>query len=657
MLKFFKKLERTRNFVLLLFALVMVASLVLFYAPTRDNAPDTLARSEEAVATVKGETVTVGELYRQKENYSRMAGGATFPAKFMLNQLISGRIMRVEADRLGLTATDTEVARLIHEQYKPTDGKPFDQAAYERMAVQQAGTVSAFEQAIRDELSARKLEAFLTAGVTVSEEEVLEDFKKKNTKFDLSYVMVNPTELAQTITPTEEQLREYFEQNKQAYYISLPQKKIRYVYISTTKLGEKLPITDAELQAEYDKLPADKKIAGVRGQEIVLRIPKPEFEGDILEKANELVDRLKRSGEPVSEEAFAELAKGHSENPATAPAGGALPRPVRENLNNPNDPYQRLLKMQPGQISEPISYQGRYFILRRGEEVPKTLEEAKKELDVSLRNRKAYAAAAELANKVTETLKQNKDVQATAQQYAAEANMSVAEMVRETPYVKPNDNIENIGTSPQFEQGIAGLENPQDVGDKIPVQGGFAVPLLVDQRPPRDAEFDEVRAQLVEVVKLEQARARVKEIADKIAAGTATAADLASVATANGLKAQEQKGYIIGSPLGQGPAASTSEALSDAIYGLQAGGVTKTPIMAGDNYYIVGVSNRQEASMDEFAQQRDDLTEQMLQTKRQQVFTDYLAATRQRMEADGDIRIYQDALAKVDEPLLPEPVE
>ena len=54
-------------------------------------------------------------------------------------------------------------------------------------------------------------------------------------------------------------------------------------------------------------------------------------------------------------------------------------------------------------------------------------------------------------------------------------------MVRETAYVKPGDNVENIGTSPQFEEGIAGLENAQDVGDKIPVQNGFAIPMLVDR--------------------------------------------------------------------------------------------------------------------------------------------------------------------------------
>jgi hypothetical protein len=57
--------------------------------------------------------------------------------------------------------------------------------------------------------------------------------------------------------------------------------------------------------------------------------------------------------------------------------------------------------------------------------------------------------------------------------------------------------------------------------------------------------------------------------------------------------------------------------------------------------------------MDEFAKQRDSLVEQMLQTKRNQVFTDYLASTRQKFETDGKITLYQDAIAKIDGADLP----
>ncbi len=651
MLKFFTRLERTRNFVLFAIAILMVASLVFFYTPSDNTALANLAQSDETVASVGSYDVPVGELVRQKENYAQFGRGQTFPSKMILDGLISSRITRIEAERLGLTASDAEVAARIREQWKPTDGKPFDQAIYEQNVTEQFGNIATYERSMRDDISAKKLEAFLTSGVVVSEEEVLNDYQRKNTKFDLNYVAVNSTDLAKTITPTEADLNQYFETNKQTYHISVPQKKIKYVFVNTSKIGEKLQIPEADIKTEFGNLPADKKILGVLGHEIVLRVAKPEFDSQVQSKASELVQRLKEGGDVVSEEAFTALAKGHSENPATASSGGKLAGPVRENLEKPDDPYQRLLKMKPGEVSEPISYQSRYFILRRGEEVPKTFETARKELEVSLRNRRAYTVAAELAQKVVDSLKQTKDPTKTAQSFAAEANMGASEMVRETAYVKPGDDIPNIGISPQFEEGIRGLENVNDVGEKTPIQNGFAIPMLVDKKEPRDSTFDEVKAQVIEAVKLEKARNQVEDVAKQIAAAAGSASALNGAASGKGATAKEQKNFIIGSPIGEGPAAGTSEALEDAVYALKAGEVTKTPLKVGDNWYVVGVTKREDADMTDFATQRSGLMDQMLTRKRSVIFSDYLMALKQKMEADGAIKIYAEVLAKVDAPL------
>lgn len=645
MLKFFKRMERTRNFVLLLFAVVMVASLILFYAPTGNIATDP-TRNEEAVAKVGGETITIAEVARQQETMSQF--GRSFPPKMMLDGMIRERIIRVEAARLGLTGTDAEVAARIREQFKSEDGKPFDQKVYENNVSQQFGSVTAYEQLVRDEISGQKLEAFLTSGVTVSETEVLDDYQRKNTKFDLTYVPVTVTDLAQTLKPSDEELQAYFDKNKENYKISMPQKKIRYVYLNTAKIGEKLTIPDEDIKAEFDKLPEDRRIAGVQGQQIVLRVAKPEFEQQVVEKANALSTQARKDGGKISEEAFGELAKGQSEDGATASNGGKIPGLIRENPANPTDPYQRLLSMQPGEVSEPIKYENRYFILRRGEAVAKTFETAKTELDVSMRNRRAYGVAAELANKVTERLKAEKDVQKVAAEFASQANMTVDAMVKETGFVKPGDDVPDVGVSDQFEQGISGLDNANDVGDKIPVPNGFAIPLLVEKRAPRDAELAEVKEKVAEALKLEQARARVGDIAKQIAANAGSASGLSAAAASSGLKVQESKSFVVGSPLGQGPTATTSEALEDAIYNLKDGEVTKTPVNIGDNWFIVGVNKREEANMEEFAKQRDQLTESMAQGKRQQVFSDYLASRQREMEAAGEITIYKDALAQLE---------
>ncbi len=647
MLKFFKKMERTRNFILLIFAIVLVGSLVVLYAPTRDRQAD-LGRSTEIAAKVGPEKITVADVVAFQKQRSQ-GQPMTLPASFLLNGMIQNKLIRLEAEKLGVAATDAEVAEQIRKAFTPADGKPFDQERYEQVAVRQAGSVSAFEDEFRSLISQQKLAAYLTSGVSVSEEEVIEDYKRRNTKFDLSYVPVNTADLIESINPSDDELKEYFEKNKKSYYISSPQKKIRYLYLATAKVGEKLTISDEELKEAYDKLPEDKKHAGLNVQEIVLRVAKPEDRSQVLAKANGIIETLKKDGEIVSEEKFADVAQGQSENPATALKGGRVPGLVRENKNNPTDPYQRILNMKEGEVTEPLEFGTNFYILRRGKSTPKNFEEAKKELEVSRRNSKAYEANAALATKAAERLKEVKDVKKVAAEFAKEANMSESEMVKETAYVKPGDEIDQLGISQDFEQGIASLEKTDDVGEKISIPGGFAVPLLVDKKDPREAEFDEVKDQVVEAVKKKQADEQIETIAKRIAESVDSPGGISSAASKENLKSRDAKDFILGSPLGEGPSASTSELLEDAIYDLRKGEVTKKPIKVGDNWIIVGVKDRQEADMQGFAKERGQLIRAKLNEKRTRVFADYIAQVKQRMESNGEIKIFKDAIEKIDE--------
>ena len=310
--------------------------------------------------------------------------------------------------------------------------------------MRQAGTVAAYEESIRDELSANKVRAFVTAGVRVSDAEVLESFRRKNTKFDLSYVAISTADVAQNINPGDDDLMKYFEANKKDYYISLPQKKIKYIFLNTSKVGEKLNISDADLKVEYDKLPPERRQAGVNVQEIVLRVASPDFEASQLEKANQIVQNLRKDSPTVSEEKFAEAAKGQSERPGTATNGGRVAGLVRQNPSNSDDPYQRVLTMNEGDITEPIKFGSNFYILRKGKTQPKSFEDMKKELEVGMRNRKAYAANSALAQKVAAKLKEVKDVEKVVAEFAPQANMSAGEMIKETGYVKPGDEVKDL---------------------------------------------------------------------------------------------------------------------------------------------------------------------------------------------------------------------
>ncbi|MGI9105704.1 MAG: peptidyl-prolyl cis-trans isomerase [Pyrinomonadaceae bacterium] len=650
MLKQFSRMERTRNWLIISFAVLMGISLVMFYAPSGNQLNANAATSTEVLAKVNGDEITVADLYRQKQSFQNRFGGQFSLAqlgltdKTMLDGLVRNKIIAQEAERIGLGVSDAEVNKSVHEQFKDAGGKFIGVDEYKKRIGRLYGSTERFEEELRESLAADKLRAFVTAGVSVSEEEVRDDFKRKNTSFNLTYVPVVADKLAASIQPSEEELQKYYDEKKNDFQYLEAQKKIRYLFIDQTKVGEKLSIPDADLRAAYDQLKPENKQAGVRVQQIVLKVAREDLDAQVLAKANQLVQQLRgESANNVAEEKFAEAAKGNSEDPATATKGGFLAAPVRKNTNNPKDILQQTIDMTPGQVSDPISSNKAYYIFRRGEAVPKTFEEAKRELLVSQRNTRAYKSAADLAARAVARVKETKDLQKVAQELAAEANMSAGEMVKETPFVKPGDDVPDIGSSPQFEEAIKPLENAGDVSDRVSIKNGFAVPLLVEKRDPRIPDFAEVRDEVVKRVKQQNALARVEGAARDLANNGASASDLKAAAEKLGLEAKTADAYKLGTPLGD---AGTSAAADDAIYNLKEGEGSKTPVKIGDTWVVVAATKRTDADLAEFAKQREQLTQTLLNSRRSSVFEDYVSSHRARLDRDGKVKIYEDVLAR-----------
>ncbi len=94
---------------------------------------------------------------------------------------------------------------------------------------------------MRDEIAQEKLRAFVTAAVKVSDEEVQEDYKRTNTTFDVTYAVLSADKLAEKIQLSDDELKSYYDQHKDDFKITEPQKKIRYVYVDQAKSGEKTP--------------------------------------------------------------------------------------------------------------------------------------------------------------------------------------------------------------------------------------------------------------------------------------------------------------------------------------------------------------------------------------------------------------------------------
>jgi peptidyl-prolyl cis-trans isomerase D len=647
MLKQLGRLERTRNIVILGFAILMAVSLIVFYAPGRSATSMDPSRNTEIVGKVGSNTITVADLSRERQKYARFGPQmmAQFGNRAVLDGLISRYVMLAEAERLGLSASNAEVADRIRADYKDATGK-FDVEKYKKSIMDSYGDVEKFENDMRATLSQQKLRAFLSASVNVSDEEIEQEYQRRNTSFDVSYISLTADKLAAKIQPSEEEMRSYFESHKTDYRFLEPQKKVRYIVINTEKASSKLQISDADLKAEYDGLLPQFKEAGIKIQQILLKVARKDLDPLVDQKGKDLIAKLRGPDGKGTEAAFAEAAKGQSEDPATAQNNGYLLKPFKKNPNKPHGLYDRAVDMQPGEVSDiPIRYESNYYILRRGDSVPKTFAEAKPELLVSLRNRRGYGVAFQLADKVQKRLAETKDPQKVAQEFAAQANMTPAEMVRESAYLKPGDDVPKIGVNQQFEATLATLNNPNDVGATTGVSEGFAIPMLVDKKEPRIPEFDEVKTKISDAIKQQRAKEQLEQKAKDLIAGLTGPGDLKAVGEREGFDSGFEEGYRRESTLGK---VGSNELVDDVMFSLKEGEFTKTPIRVDDKWVILGIVKRDNANMATFGAESDRIKETMLRDRQAQVFEDFIVSAQERMKREGKIKIYDDVLTRLD---------
>jgi parvulin-like peptidyl-prolyl isomerase len=219
-------------------------------------------------------------------------------------------------------------------------------------------------------------------------------------------------------------------------------------------------------------------------------------------------------------------------------------------------------------------------------------------------------------------------------------------MVRETGYIKPGDEVQDIGSNQQFEQALNPLEKPGDIGEATGVKGGFAIPMLVDKKDPRIPEFDEVKTKIADGLKQQRAKEQLEQKAKDLLAAANGPDALKSAGEKEGFEAGVEENYKVGGQLGK---AGSSSALDDLIYAMKAGELQKAPVKVGENWVLVGVTKRTEADPADFAKQRDQLKQSLLSDRQNQVFEDYIGGVQLRMKQAGKIKIYTDVLDTLEE--------
>ena len=597
------------------------------------------------VANVAGQEVTVIEVQQQAKQMLRQQfpkGGAEasmllpFLASRAAEQLIDEKVMVAEAERIGLRATDQELAdELQHGQLATIlfpNGAFIGREGYEDFLQRNDLTVPQFEKMEKDFILARKLRALINGSVSVTDSELRHEFERRNTKVKFEYAVLSQDEIRKAIHPTDAELKAFYERNKATYANSIPEKrKVKFVLIDTAKLEAQAAITPQELQAYYNQHLDDYRVPEqVKVSHILIKTPLAGADGKIdskgveeaRKKAQDILNQLKAGAK------FEDLAKKYSEDPGSGKQGGSLGWMGRGRTVPEFE--KTAFSLPKGQLSGLVQSSYGYHIIRIDDKQQahvKPLAEVKDQIEPVLKQQKAQRAGENEANSLLNQARSD-----GLDKAAAAKGLQVVT----TDFFSRTDSLPGMGSAQEFMDVVfsAREKTPPDLA---PLPHGYAVFELLAVKPPATPTFEEIRSRVENEFKNERASVLLTQKAKELSDRAKAEHDLKKAAKELGATLKTSD---LVAPDGQVPDIGSLSGPASVIFDMQPAEISG-PVSAGANAVVVSLLEKRQPSDQEFAQKKEQIRDSLLQSKQGELFGLFVANLRQQMEKSGKVKINQ----------------
>jgi peptidyl-prolyl cis-trans isomerase D len=598
----------------------------------------TVGGSPDAVASVDGHDITVTDFQREFNEVTRnqavpeMMRGIY--ARQILDQMIFQRALEYEAGRLGIQVTPDEQTEQL-KQILPAAwvGGVWQKDRYvDEIQTRMGMTVEQFESAVRDQMLQQKFQRLVTDGLTVSPAEIEREFRWRNEKVVIDYVLVRPADLAPAIHPSDADLAAWFAKNSARY--QMPEKRsARYALLDLAKLRSNTQVGDDVLRAYYTANIDQYKVENrVHVEHILFKtIGKTDAEvAEIRQKAEAVLKQAKSGAN------FEELAKKYSEDDATKPKGGDLGWIV-DNQTVPEF-QQAAFSLPKGAISDLVKTEYGFHIIKvldREAAHTKSFEEVRDSILQPVLDQKVNAEANNISDELAAAIRRS-DRQ-SLDDLAKKFNLDLGE----TPLVSATDTVGQLGNSPDLHRALFEMHTGE-LSQPIQIESGFVVLEVKDIAPAHQATLaevhDRVLADYQQEKSIDLARARAEELAKRAQAGEA----LDQAAKSLGLTAK------ISDPIaraGSIPDVGTGKQL-EAAFNMLAGQVSPAT-QVGSNWVVYRANSHEAPDPGEFAKQKDAIQEQLVQTKQNMAFEAFHTALVDRLKKEGKLTVNSEAMNRV----------
>lgn len=611
--------------------------------------------NSNVVATVAGEDITTSAVQRQ----ARQMVERQFPrggpqaeqalpiaASYAFQQLEMEKLEYIQAQRMGLRATDDDLRNYLHqgqlgEMIFP-NGTFIGEQAYEDFVSRGFDlTVPQFEDLVKQEILINKLRDLVSASATVTEAEVRKQFEKENTKVKFDYAVIKKDDILKTLHPTDTELKAFYDQNKREYVNSIPEKRqVKYVVVDNAKLLAQTEVSQQELQDYYDQHRDQYRVPEqVDVSHILIKAPLAGPDGKVdpkaldaaRAKAQDVLKQVKAGGN------FAELAKKYSEDPGSASKGGSLGW-IKRNQTVPE--FEKVAFSLPkGATSDLVQSSYGFHIIHINDKQDahvKSLDDVKAQIEPLIKQQKAGQAAQQLADQILSDAKSS-----SLEKAAAAHNLQVIT----TDFVDRNSLLPGIGSDPTFMTTV--FSQPQNAPpDQAQLHQGYAIYQVTAIKPPSTPTFEEARERVDQEFKNQRAAELLNQKTQELADRAKADHDLKKAAKELGAQ-YKTSDFVL--PDAQVPDIGSLTGGASVAFTLKPGEISG-PINTGNDGAVLSVVDRQAPTEQDYAAKKDQIRDSLTQQKQNEIFGLFIGNLRDSMTKAGKIKINEKELATLTKP-------
>jgi peptidyl-prolyl cis-trans isomerase D len=598
----------------------------------------TQTTSADVVATVGDTSITLTDVQQQLQRIERggqiPAAMAPLYAQQVLKQLVLQHALDLEAARLGMTVSDEDrrdrIVELVPTAFQGDTFVGMDQYAAAVQERFQMG-VPEFEELVRQSLVEQKFEQLVTDGITVTPQEVEQEYRFKNEKIKIDYVVIKPDDLQGKIDASDADLAAYFEKNKAKYVV--PEKRvIQYVRLDPTSLASRVSVSEDEERAYYqqnlDKYHVDDR---VHVAHILFKtVGKTDAEVAEIQKTAEMVDQKAKHGGD-----FAALAKQYSDD-TTKDQGGDLGWIVRGQTVPEFE--QAAFTLPVGSISDLVRTQYGFHIIHvieRQMARTQSFDEVKADIASALQTEKSQELAETLSSQIAE------DIRRSGRAPLSDIATKYGLTLEESQPLGPSDALPGIGASPEVQQEIL-QERAGDVSAPIHTDTGYVIVSVKQIEPAHPASLAEVHDTVMQDYRHDKAVDQAKQLAADIAQRSKGGQALDAIAKADALQAKTSDPFARD---GEIPDVGSAKQFA-AAFNMPLN-QTGDPIFLGANWVVYRVVDHTEPSQDDFTKQAQSVTQDLLQSKREAAYDAFRDALQKRLEDEGKIKYMPDVMKRI----------